>query len=175
MFARSCNQATGSPKRCLRIKLRGSPEDLSWKRVQAQNDSIELQTVSEKNHIKKLIVKTDSIDRLVYDSRHPLQIGYSVLTFASESVNLDNRSFYVKSLESLEKLERNFESRLLGLQNGNSEDKDYVQQKVFREALIEFKRVLRGDNIRREIPCVKPSLVFLVKRRDSSSIRGLLL
>lgn len=68
--------------------------------------------------------------------------GCGILTDITVSATLE--AFHKVPLADLDSMKKDFESRLIGVQNGVKADKDHIQD-LYRKALIGFKKTIRGE------------------------------
>ena len=120
-------------------------EVTTYKGILKQISSLGIQIASKDGDVQSITLNTTSINMMLRDLDQPhLEVGSTQIVFASDAVSLDNKSFYVVNADHLNQLKNDFQTRLIGVQNGNADQKEYIQQRVFREALIEFKKTLIG-------------------------------
>ena len=70
--------------------------------------------------------------------------GKGRIAFADTLINAEAQGFHKISLPEMDRLKDKLEKNLIGVQNGNAGEKD-IAQKKFREALIAFKKAIRGE------------------------------
>lgn len=115
-----------------------------WNLALSGNQKIQFETKKIQDQITELRITHPNI----YDFSQQAQdliAGKGALTMTSESVSANAEAFFKQTSAELDKLKADLKTRMLGVQNGNLEDKDHIQRQ-FRSALIEFKRVIRGQN-----------------------------
>jgi len=108
-----------------------------------------VQVATEKSTAGSITKMTISVeDGSVFTSRRPdfvAKAGRSVLVLTGDHISASMDVFRITSAQDLDSMKAKLQSRLIGVQNGVADDKQSVQG-TFRDALVTFKQVVRGEN-----------------------------
>jgi hypothetical protein len=122
-------------------------EIASWQVI--LNGYKSVQVVTEKSaggNVTKVTVSCE--DGSPFTSKRPewdAKAGRTVLMITADHFTASMDIFVSRTTEKLDESKTQLQSRLIGLQNGTADDKESVQN-TLRDALISFKRVVRGQN-----------------------------
>jgi hypothetical protein len=119
------------------------------KKSLAAYDLVEIVAKSEGGKVRELSICSQDIKLFIPEREIERQDtflipgkGCGMISDGAVSSSVDG--FFKMPVEDLNKLKKDFETRMVGAQNGRAKDKDYLQKK-FREALIDFKKAIRGE------------------------------
>jgi hypothetical protein len=118
----------------------------AWTVVINGYKSVQIVTEKAAGSITKLTVTCE--DGSAFTSRRPdwdAKPGRAVLIITGTQLTASMDVFVSRTTEKLDDLKARLQSRLIGLQNGTTDDKESVQE-TFRESLVSFKEVVRGQN-----------------------------
>jgi hypothetical protein len=118
-------------------------------RVRKQIEGIKASAVRMNGHVQKINLSTDGLSRFFFTPRpsrwYPLQVHTTTLGMSETAIVSTASAYYMMTPSELSSFETDFQTKLLGVQQSDSDSTEYVQNQIFRQALICFHKGLRGD------------------------------
>jgi hypothetical protein len=117
-----------------------------WKVVLKGYKSVQITTEkSTAGNITKFTVVCEDGSPFVARGHFDVKPGRAALIVTADHFSASAEVFISRTADKLDQMKSQLQSRLIGLQNGNDDDKASVQE-TFRQGLIAFKDVVRAQN-----------------------------
>ena len=105
-----------------------------------------IDAIHEDSRIRSIRISSDHPQGYIVNAdqlatAHPSKL---VVILAPDSIQVDMSLFVSLSEHRLNQLKRDLQNDLIGSQNGNQRNKQRIEN-AYRNALIQFKRVIRGQ------------------------------
>ncbi|MBC7692195.1 MAG: hypothetical protein H7222_10530 [Methylotenera sp.] len=108
-------------------------------------EQIQFNKTEENGKVRSFTVMSADMDLFLRNKKHLLiQPLRSTIAMSDESVAASAAIFAPKTSAELDDLKTKLNNRLLGAQNGDLDEKEKIE-KSFRDALIEYRKVIQGE------------------------------
>ena len=117
-----------------------------WRSVKAGYLTTQIQAITQNGLVSQIkISNPESRGFIAHRPDFKVQPGNAVLVLTADTAKANLGAFAQVSIERLDELKVDFKTRFVGLQNGIEAQVNEAQSNL-REALVEFKKVLKGQN-----------------------------